>query len=42
MKIMGMARRAAALLAAAGIMLSAQGFSSYTGVTGVGAAQPEQ
>ena len=42
MKIMGMARRAAALLAAAGIIFSAQGFSSYAGVTGVGAAQPEQ
>ena len=42
MKTMGMARRAAALLAAAGIIFSAQGFSSYAGVTGVGAAQPEQ
>ena len=42
MKILRAARRAIAVLAAAGIIFSAQGLVSYAGTTGVGAAQPEQ
>ena len=42
MKMLRAARRAIAVLAAAGIIFSAQGLVSYAGTTGVGAAQPEQ